>query len=129
MLLTNGARGATLRLQVEADPTARIEFKKYIKAHGDVGLSVVIEDSKKMRAAYDQVANSLSRVVTNLTEAVDRRPRLEIDIGTDLPLAEQLSRQAFEAGLGLSLARDVVGYYDLVLLRNVPRLTGVETDG
>lgn len=129
MLLTNGAKGATLRLQAEADAAAKIEFKKYIRAPGKVGLSALIDDTTETRAAYDAIAKAFpDGAVPKSPAPDDRRRRLEVDIGMDVSLAERLARQAFEDGLGLNLARDVIGYYDLVLLRNVPRLTGVETD-
>lgn len=129
MLLTNGTKGATLRLHAEADAGAKIEFKKYIRAPGNVGLRALIDDTTKTRAAYDAIAKGTTdRDALNLPAPTDRRQRLDVDIGMDLALAERLARQVFEDGLGLNLARDVIGYYDLVLLRNVPRLTGVETD-
>ena len=129
ILLTNGARGARLRFQVANNPGVRLDVVKHIKAHGDIRLRIVVEKSPKMNSEYDRFAQAVREAVPSTeSEAVSiGRGRIDVEMGVDILGIERLLRTAFEKGLGLSLARDVVGYYDLVLVKNVPRLTGVDT--
>jgi len=128
MLLTNGARGARLRFQVANNSGVRLDVVKHIEAHGEVHLRIVVDKTPKMMSEYDRLANAIRESVPSaeLEAAPDGRERCEIEMARDVPSIERLVRTAFEKGLGLSLAGDVVGYYDLVLVKNVPRLSGVD---
>jgi hypothetical protein len=128
ILLTNGARGARLRFQVANNSGVRLDVVKHIKAHGDVRLRVVVEKTPKMNSEYDRLAQAIRESVPSAESKVlpNGRERFEIEMGMDVLSTERLVRTAFEKGLGHSLARDVVGYYDLVLVKNVPRLTGID---
>jgi hypothetical protein len=58
VLLTNGANGARLRLQIADNPAIRMDFIKYIRAHGDVGLRAVIESTAETQEAFDPIEAS-----------------------------------------------------------------------
>jgi hypothetical protein len=105
-----------------------MDFVKYIKAPGNIGLRAVVEKTVQTDGAYASLLKSVNqRGLECFTTKSKQLERLEIEVGTDTALAEFLARVAFEDGLGLDLSRDVVGFYDLVLMRNAPRLTGVES--
>jgi len=128
ILLTNGAGGARMRFQVASNPGVRVDVVKRIKAHGDVRLRIVVEKTRKMSSEYDRLAQAIREAVppAELEAVPNGRERFEMELGVDVVSIERLVRAAVEKGLGLSLARDVVAYYDLVLIKNVPRLTGFD---
>jgi hypothetical protein len=122
MTLTNGTEGARVRFQLRRDPRFRLDFRKYIEAPGRVGLRAVLESARfaAIREIFER--QQVPYVVTHSVQGVEL---IEVDLGTDTVAGETVARCAFEESLGVDLAKDVVGYYDLVLIKNVPRLTGV----
>ena len=126
-VLARGANGARVRFQAKRSADVRIDFVKRITAEKGIRLSAVIERTPAMLPAIARIELVLANRAA--TSAVSRHPRsgqeLEIDLGKDTILAEAVARAGFEDGLALQLAGDVFGLYDLVLVRNVPRLTGV----
>lgn len=126
-VLARGANGARVRFQAKRADGLRIDFVKRINAERGVGLSAVIERTPAMQPAISRIEGLLvTRALTSaVLSAPDASRRLEIDLGGDTKLAEAVARAGFEDGLALELASEVEGRYDLVLIRNVPRLTGV----
>ena len=128
-LLQKGAKGARVRFQAQADPDCKIDFVKYIKARNDVGFRVMIVRTPQVARAFDLVSKELDLqgIPYNRMVSAGGFEELTVDLGKDFVLAERIARLAFEQALGLSLARDIVGYYDLVLLVHNARLTGVDS--
>lgn len=128
--LRNGARGARLRMQLTSNPRLRVDFRKYFADDGAVGLRAVLEQSPQLATRLSVIKEVLERRGLHPVLATDSKGResLEIDVASDLLLAETVAYGVFEDALGLSLARDVIGIYDLVLITNEPSITGVNED-
>jgi len=127
-LLQNGAKGARLRFQAKNDPSLKLDFVKYIKAQNDVGFRAILGRTPRLTPAFDLISKELDqrRIAYERTIGTGAE-ELSVDLGQDFVLAERIARQAFEQALGLSLSRDIVGYYDLVLISHHARLTGVDS--
>lgn len=128
-LLQNGAKGARLRFQAKNDPSLKLDFIKYIHAQNDVGFRAILGRTPQLLSAFDLVASELDRQRISYQRSTGKggTDELSVDLGRDFVLAERIARQAFEQALGLSLARDINGFYDLVLISHHPRLTGLDS--
>lgn len=128
-LLQRGAKGARTRFQARHNAALRVDFVKYIKSQNDVGFTATLSRTAPLSAVFDVAARELEERGIRFVKRTNREglDELAIDFVHDFGLAQLFSRIIFEKAMGLTMERDVVATFDLVLNSHNARLTGLDS--
>lgn len=129
VLLQRGANGGRARLQSRSNAALRVDFVKYIKSQNDVGFRATLSRAGSLAEAFDIIVRELNQrgIRFQSGKAGDGTEQLEIDFVHDFGLAQLFSHIVFERAMGLSISRDVIATFDLVLNTHNARLTGLDS--
>ena len=121
-----GIKG-TLTVCVKGDRQRRLVFTKCISALGEAGFRAALSRESWAEPYYERFCAELDRRGIPYEEIrAGAVPTLAFELGRDAGGAYMVTKTLFEDVLGLRLDRDCVAYFRDVVIRNTPRLTGVD---
>lgn len=126
-LLRQGLDGGRLTIYVRDRPDQRLVFTKYIRAPGDVGMRSSFSPEPNLNDAYEALKNALTqRGIAFSARHVDGKRAIEIDYGRDIGLVDRVAHLVFGEVFKVRLESDCLVFAENVLVRNIPRATGVD---
>jgi hypothetical protein len=125
LLLDRGIERATVTVAIRDAPERAIVFEKYIRSDHTVGFrstvrSVQPDATKQLKTELDR------RGIRYADESVgdEGEAVLEFDYGTDIGLAQVVTRLIFRHLFSASVERDGVALFKNIMIFDYPRLTG-----